>query len=54
MLRQKESHKNYLDESTSFDSKVYKWNWNVKDKRKVKPVKKTNGNKKVGYDSTNF
>ena len=32
--------KNYLDESNSFDSKVYKWNWNVKDKRKVKRVKK--------------
>ena len=32
--------KNYLDDSDSFEDKVYKWNWDVKDKRKVKRIKK--------------
>ena len=38
----------YIDELICFDEKIYLWNWNKHDKRKVKRVKKK---KKVGYDA---
>ena len=37
--------RNYLDESTDFDSKIYSWNWNHNDKRKIKRIKKLNKHK---------
>ena len=37
--------RNYLDDSTSFDSKVYVWNWDVNDKRKIKRIKKSKNRK---------
>ncbi len=32
--------RNYADNKNSFDNKIYKWNWNKNDKRKVKRIKK--------------
>ena len=32
--------KNYIDENISFDKKVYLWNWDKNDKRKIKRLKK--------------
>ena len=32
--------KNYVDDMNSFDSKVYKWEWDPSDKRKVKRIKR--------------
>ena len=32
--------RNYLDDSSSFDSKKYNWNWDVNNKRKIKRIKK--------------
>ena len=32
--------RNYVDDSTDFDTKVYKWNWHKNDKRKIKRIKK--------------
>ena len=32
--------RNYFDELSSFDNKVYAWKWDVNDKRKVKRIKK--------------
>ena len=32
--------KNYIDDINSFEDKVYKWNWDKNDKRKVKRIKK--------------
>ena len=37
--------RNYLDDSSSFDSKTYNWNWNVNDKRIIKRIKKTKNRK---------
>ena len=37
--------RNYLDDSTSFDSKVYDWKWDVNDKRKIKRIKKSKNRK---------
>ena len=33
--------RNYVDESSDFDSKTYNWNWNHNDKRKIKRIKKS-------------
>ena len=30
---------NYIDDISSFDNKIYKWNWNKNNKRKVKHIK---------------
>ena len=32
--------RNYLDEIGSFGLKMYKWNWNKNDKRKIKRLKR--------------
>ncbi len=37
--------RNYLDESSSFDSKVYNWKWSKNDKRKIKRIIKNKLNK---------
>lgn len=31
---------NYIDDISSFDNKIYKWNWDKNDKRKVKRIKR--------------
>ena len=30
----------YVDHKTSFESRIYKWNWHLNDKRKIKRLKK--------------
>ena len=30
----------YIDEEKCFDKRIYKWSWNVNDKRKIKRLKK--------------
>ena len=32
--------KNYVDDVTSFDDKVYNWKWDKNDKRSIKRIKK--------------
>lgn len=32
--------RNYLDDSSSFEDKVYNWKWQSHDKRKIKHIKK--------------
>lgn len=34
--------RNYADDKDSFDGKVYDWNWDRNDKRKIKRIKKNN------------
>ena len=37
--------RNYLDDSSSFDDKVYEWNWDTNDKRKIKRIKRLKNRK---------
>ena len=30
----------YTDEKSSFEETIYRWNWNINDKRKIKRIKK--------------
>ena len=32
--------RNYVDDCSSFDEKIYDWNWHKDDKRKIKRIKK--------------
>lgn len=32
--------RNYADDQHSFDNKIYKWEWDINDKRKIKRIKK--------------